>query len=173
MTRIPYPDPQTRSEPQRAVLTSGKPVLNISRMAMHLKDPLWSGYRNFAIVARDAAPLDDGLREMVILRVGYLSNSAYELHHHLPVAVQAGVPDAKLKAVESGDFTALDPRERAVLDYASQVVTQVGADDATLKALQDWFSTEDIFGITILVCGYMTTARLIALGGVEAEEGHG
>lgn len=172
MTRIPYPDPETRSEPQRAVLTSGKPVLNISRMAMHLKDPLWSGYRNFSMSARDAAPLDDGLREMVILRVGHLSNSPYELHHHLPVAIKAGVTEAKLKAVETGDFAVLDMRERAVMEYATQVVTQVGADDATLQAMQEYFSTEDIFGITILICGYMTTARLIALGGVEPEEDH-
>ncbi len=172
MTRIPYPDPDSLIEAKHAVLFSGKPVLNISRMAMHLAEPLWAGYRNFAIVARDAGPLDDGLRELVILRVGHLSKSAYELHHHLPVAIKAGVSEEKLTAVATGDFSALDPRERAVLEYASQVVTQVGADDATLGAVQAHFSTEDIFGITILIAGYMTTARLIALSGVEAETDH-
>lgn len=170
MPRIPYPDPDKLSEAKRAILFSGAPVLNLSRMAMHAADPLWSAYRNFAIAARDHAPLEDRLRELVILRVGYLSNSEYEVHHHRHVAVSAGATEAQLEAVRSGKLDFLGERDRAVIAFTGEVVQDVTPSDATLSAVLAHFSVEEVFGIAILIAGYMTTARLLGIGGVETED---
>jgi len=170
VSRIPYPDPATLSEQKRAILSGSAPVLNISRMIMHAKDPAWAAYRTFAIAARDEAPLEPALRELAILRVAYLSRSEYEVHHHIPPALAAGVPQDKLAAMESGDLSCLDARERAVIQFTSEVVENVRPSDATLEAMLAHFSHEELFGIVILITGYMTTARIVAVGGVEPED---
>lgn len=170
MSRIPYPDPDTLSEQKRAILSGKGPVLNLTRMIMHAKDTAWAAYRNFAIAARDESPLEPALRELVILRVGYLSRSDYEVYHHIPPAIAAGVSPEKREAMKSGDLTCLDARERAVIEFTSQTVENVGPDNATLQAVLAHFSHEELFGIVILITGYMTTARILAVGGVETED---
>lgn len=169
MSRIPYPDPDKLSEAKRAILFSGAPVLNLSRMAMHAADPLWSAYRNFAIAAQDHAPLDDMLRELVILRVAYLSNSEYEVFHHRHVAVSAAASEIQLEAVSSGDLNLLDERERAVIAFTGELVEDVAPSNAALSDVLAHFTVEEVFGIAILIAGYMTTARLIGIGGIEPE----
>jgi alkylhydroperoxidase family enzyme len=169
MPRIPYPDPDTLSEAKRAVLFGKGPVLNLTRMAMHAPEVMWDTYRKFAVAGRDETGLDDVLRELLILRVGYLSNSPYEVHHHLHVAIDAGATEAQLDAVRTGDLSALEPHERAALRLASQLIRDVAPDDATLRAALEHFAIEQVFGILMLCCGYMTTARIIALSGIEPE----
>jgi alkylhydroperoxidase family enzyme len=138
-------------------------------MIMHAKDPAWAAYRTFAIAARDEAPLEPALRELVILRVAYLSRSDYEVYHHISPAVAAGVAPEKLEAVESGDLSSLNARECAVIRFTSQVVENVGPDDATLQAMLGYFSYEELFGIVILITGYMTTARILAVDTEDRE----
>ena len=169
MPRIPYPDPETLSEAKRAVLNGKGPVLNLTRMAMHAPEVMWDTYRKFSISGRDETGLDDLLRELLILRVAYLSNSPYEEHHHLHVAIAAGASEEQLAAVKTGEFAGLDPRQRAAVALLSQLVSDVEPDDATLAEALEHFTVEQVFGILLLACGYMTTARIIGLTGIEPE----
>lgn len=170
MTRIPYPDPDTLSAEKREVLSgaSGR-VLNVSRMAMHAPDPLWSAQRRLGRATVYEATLDARLRELLILRVAYLSNSEYELFHHLRIAETAGVTPAQADAMRTGDLSALTADERALTDFVTEVVRDVSPSDATLAAARAAFGIPLLFEMLVLIGGYMLTARVAALGGVELD----
>ena len=51
MSRIPYPDPATLSEPKQALVRRlGDNLLNISRMCMHAPDAQWAAQRELGQV---------------------------------------------------------------------------------------------------------------------------
>lgn len=171
MSRFPYPDPETLSEQKRHVLTGveGR-VLNVSRMAMHAPDALWLAQRRLGRAVVFDSTLDERLREMLILRVAYLSNSDYELFHHLSIAENLGVTAAQRDAMRSGDFSGLTDREAALATFVTEVVRDVSPSDASLARARDFFPTEQLFEMVVLCGGYMLTARMAALGGVEPDE---
>ncbi len=110
------------------------------------------------------------MRELVIIRTGHLSHSAYEVEHHLRVAREIGVPEDKCAAMQSGDYSCLDARERTVIGFTTELVNDASPSDATLAAMRGLFSDEDLFGVVLLIGAYMVTARIISTGGVELDE---
>jgi alkylhydroperoxidase family enzyme len=169
MSRIPYPDAGTLSAEKRAVLAD-KRVLNVSRMIMHAPDELWTAWRGFARTAAYKPSIDPALRELCILRVAYISKSDYEVLHHFQTALDAGAPREKCLAMQSGSFGVLDPQERAMIAFVSEIVENVSPGDATLHEVRAHFSDEKILEVIMLVGAYMIMARVIATGGVGPEE---
>lgn len=171
MSRFPYPDPETLSEQKRHVLTGAEGrVLNVSRMAMHAPDGLWLAQRRLGRAVVYETTLDERLREMLILRVAYLSNSEYELFHHLSIAENLGVTAAQRDAMRTGDFSTLTEQERVLATFVTEVVCDVSPSDETLERARAIFPTEHLFEMVVLCGGYMLTARMAALGGVEVDD---
>lgn len=106
MARIPLADPATLSGLEQAVYQRfpANLVLGLLRATPEIAD----GYLDLG-GALSASPLDRGIREMVILRVGTLSGSAYERMQHLGIARSVGLSDAEIAAVDSGRFDELAP----------------------------------------------------------------
>ena len=171
MSRIPYPDPETLSAEKREILSgaAGR-VLNVSHMAMHAPDALWLAQRRLGRATVYESTLDEKLRELLILRVAYLCGSDYELFHHLSIAENVGVTADQRDAMRTGDFSCLSKQERALADFVTEVVRDVSPSDATLRAAREVFSLTHIFEMVIMIGGYMTTARMAAVGGVEPDE---
>ena len=171
MSRIPYPDPETLSAEKREVLSgaSGR-VLNVSRMAMHTPDALWAPQRALGLATVYEATLDPRLRELLILRVAYLSDSAYELFHHLTIAENLGVTPEQRDAMRTGDFSGPTAQERALADFVTEIVRDVSPSDATLQAARDAFGLSLVFEMIILVGGYMMTARVAAVSGADLDD---
>ena len=171
MSRIPYPEPGELSEAKRAFAAApDRRMLNVVRMAMHTPDPLWETQRALATAAVDRTTMDPRLREVLILRAANLSHSEYELHHHRSIARTLGFDDAKLAALESGDFSALSPEERVVAQFTTEVVRDVEPSDETLAATRALFSSALIFEMVAIIGVYMMTARVIGVGGCEIDE---
>lgn len=172
MSRIPYPERDQLSVLKRAYLDApDRRVRNIVRMAMHTPDRLWETQRDLATACALDTTIEPRLREVLILRVGALSHSEYELHHHRTLARQLGMDDAQIRAIEHGDFARLGPEERAVAQFTTEVVEDVSPTDATLAATRALFSDAAIFEMLALIGVHMMTARLAAVGGVAIDDG--
>lgn len=170
-TRLPYPDRDSLSDEKREVL-GGKfgRVLNISHMLMHAPDPFWRGQRALGRAAVWETSISDRLRELLILRVAYLSESDYELYHHLPLGRAAGLSDAQCEAMRTGDYACLSEEERALARFVTELVADVTPRDETLAAMRAHFPDAQMFEVMMIVGYYMLIARVIAVSGVECDE---
>jgi 4-carboxymuconolactone decarboxylase len=163
MPRIPYPSGSTdRRSPGE---------LNIARMTAHMPVKLRTAMGEFGRAVLTNDELDEHLRELIILRVGYLSGSAYELHQHVQLSRRLGVPEAKLDALEHDvDAACFDDRERAVLRFVDEVVRDVRPGDATLATVSEHLSYAQLFSVMATVGVYMLVCRILETTGVELDE---
>src|ERR1700722_20600015 len=100
MTRIPYADPAKLSETVKATLA--RAPINIMKMVSNASEPVFNGFGQFSGAFYQPSQLDPVLREVAILRVGYLSKSAYEVFHHEGLGRQIGLSDAQIAVIKAG-----------------------------------------------------------------------
>jgi AhpD family alkylhydroperoxidase len=97
--RVPYLDADDLDEADRALLR--RPI-NLFRALAHNPD----GLREFQRVGewiRWHGQLDARLRELAILRVGYVTRCAYEFSHHVKIGREFGLTTADINRVRRPD----------------------------------------------------------------------
>src|SRR5258706_7669836 len=104
MPRIPYPDPARLPEAMRKRL-EGNPA-NVTRMLAAASEPVWNGISALGGGFINGSPLPAKLREIAILRVGYLSNAKNEVFHHEALAPHVGLSEAQIAAIRAGGAAA-------------------------------------------------------------------
>jgi alkylhydroperoxidase family enzyme len=170
MSRIPYPDPNTLSPAKReAMALFGEKTLNVSRMSMHAPEKHWAAQRALGFASLQTTTIEPRLRELIILRVAYLSGSDYEAYHHESLAAREGLGEADFAALKTGDVSGFSPLEQDVCRFVSELVQQVSPSDETLAAIRARLPDERVFEIVLIVGAYMLTARVAAVGGVELD----
>ena len=168
MPRIPYPDVSTLPETMRKML-EGTP-LNVVRMGAHASPALFEAQGKLGYSVADPAVLEPHIREAAILRVAFLSRSAYELHHHIPLARAAGLTASDLQAIETQRYGPLDPLLAAVCRFTDEVVTLLTPSDPRLTELRALVSDRTLVNLVLTIGCYMSIARLIAVTGIEPDE---
>jgi alkylhydroperoxidase family enzyme len=169
MPRIPYPDPAKQSETVRATLA--RAPINIMKMVSNASEPVFNGFGQFSGAFYQPSELDPALREVAILRVGYLSKSAYEIFHHEGLGRQIGLGDAQIAAIKAGrPDAALTAAQQAVMAFADDVIVNVRAGDATLAAVRAHLSDQAVVDLILVIGLYMTVSRLLETAGVELDQ---
>ncbi len=140
MPRIPYRDLSTSSEAVRKLV--GDSPINAIRLQAAAHPKVYEAFHNLglAFYAHSKVPAD--LREIAILRVGYLDKSRYEVFQHEAFARKAGLSDAQIEAIKTGGPhpNVLSPVQQAVLDFSDDIIRKVRAGDASLAALRKHFT---------------------------------
>ena len=167
MPRIPYPDESQLPELVCKML-AGTP-LNVVRIGAHASPLLFEAQGRLGWAVANPEVLAPRLRETVILRVAHLSSSAYELHHHIPLARSAGLTEAQIAAIGARDYGALDSLLAAAARFTDEVVAQLSPADETLAALRALASDQVVINIVLAIGCYMSIARLIAVTGIELD----
>jgi alkylhydroperoxidase family enzyme len=170
MSRIPYPDFEKLSPAKQDLYKLGPKLVNVSRMAMHAPDAPWASQRALAQSFLTPIAIETRLREHVILLVAYLSNSEYEIYHHESIADGVGIGQEARAALKAGDFSKFAPLERAICQFAWEVIRNVSPTDETLSAIRAVMSDERMMEIVLLIGSYMMTARVAAVAGADFEE---
>ena len=168
LPRIPYPDVAGLPETAQKIL-AGTP-LNVVRIGAVASLPLFEAQGRLSYAIADPEVLEPRIREAAILRVAHLSNSAYELHHHRPLARAAGLTEDNLEAIEHRAYHRLDPTLAAVCRFTDEVVLELAPSDATLASLRALVSDQVVVNVVLAAGCYMTVARLIATAGIELDE---
>src|SRR5262245_57935343 len=167
MQRIPYPDVSKLPEIVQQRLASVP--LNVVRICAHAHLDLFEAQGALGRAVANPEALEPRLRETVILRVAHLSNSAYELHHHVPLGRSVGLSDAELKAIETRSYRTLDPLLAAAARFTDEVVLHLSPSDETLANLRKHASDTIVVNIVLAIGCYMSLARLIAVTGIELD----
>lgn len=169
MARIPYPDADAESP-----FLTKLPPLNIFRM-LAWSDPALKGLSRMGSGLLYQGKLDPVLRELVIVRVGRLCGSEYEVHQHEHVLRKLGVDDtviAGLGAISGATlWDGFPAGTREALSLADAMV--VGDDTSALVgALRDLLGEEAAVELTVLVGYYWMVSRVLTTLEVEIEEDH-
>jgi alkylhydroperoxidase family enzyme len=167
---MPYPELSALSPAKHARATNpNRRPLNVWRMAMHATEGIWQAFVDLGLATVHKSDLTDRQRELVILRVAYLEQSDYELFHHVSLGRAAGIGDAELEGLRTGDFSGFGESERALLAFTDGVFAG-SPSDAALADMRAHFPDALVFETTIMIGHYMMTARVIAVGGCEVED---
>lgn len=168
MQRIPFPDLETLQPHVRQSVERFK--LNIVSMSANGSPQVFDGFAKMGGAVAANCAFDAKVREAVILRVGYLSRSEYELHHHLSIARSLGMNDNTLKAIETQNYASLEPNMAAAARFADEVVTKGNCSDATLAEVRKHYGARGVIDLIFLIGLYMAVARVIAVSGIELDE---
>lgn len=167
MPRIPYPDIATL--PAAVQKTLASVPLNVVRICAHASQPLFDAQGQLGRAVATPEVLEPKLRETVVLRVAWLSDSDYELRHHIPLGRAAGLTEAELAALAARDYAGLDPLLAAAARFTDEVVTQLSPSDGTLAQLRALVTDQVLVNIVLTIGCYMSIARLVAVTGIEPD----
>ena len=168
MARVPYFD-MSKAPPEFAALMSARRPLNIYRMLPHA-GPAAQGFLKLGGALLRENALDAQLREIAILRVGFLSKAGYEVHQHKRIARKLGLTDAKIAALEVGaDTSVLNGLELKVLRFADQLVHHVKAPDDMWQELLKHLDHRQMAELVLTVGFYMMVCRFLENFEVDIE----
>jgi 4-carboxymuconolactone decarboxylase len=106
--------------------------------------------------------LDNRVRQVVILTVGAVWNSAYELYAHSAEARHAGLPDEVIEALVAGGIPAqLSDDEQLAARFAQQLTAQHRVDAALYAAAERAYGQRGLVDLTLLVGYFHTTCALL------------
>lgn len=163
MARLAYADlstPAARPLAERIVAERGS-VLHLYQMLLH-SPPVAQGWLGYLTAIRQQAQLPGDVRELVIMRVALLNRAPYEADQHAPIALQEGVSQAKLDALDAWpDSTLFDDRERAVLAYTDAMTRQVQVPDPVFAEVARHFAPPLLVELTATVAAYNMVSRFL------------
>jgi alkylhydroperoxidase family enzyme len=170
MPRIPYADPAALPDDIRERLGPNPP--NVSRMLAGASPGVNRGFSAFGRSYMNESPLSPQLREIAILRVGYLSNAAYEVFQHEALARHVGLSQAQIEAIRAGgdQAAALGEAGAAVLAFTDDVVRNVRASDATLAAVRAHLPDPEVIDLVLVIGAYMLVSRFLETTGVDLDD---
>jgi alkylhydroperoxidase family enzyme len=145
-------------------------LINIYRMLLNAP-PLAESWFNHSNTVRWKTSLDGRLREIVIVRMGHLTKSAYVLRQHVPkLALADGLTLEECDAL--ADWRAskcFNERERAVLAYADTMTRDITVPDAVFAEVKHHFNARELVYLTVLVGTYNIMARVLQALAVALE----
>jgi alkylhydroperoxidase family enzyme len=166
MARVPLIQEQDHPELTEAIEKyranrRGK-LINVYRMLLNAP-PLAESWFNHSNAVRWQTTLSGRLREIVIIRMGRLTDSQYVLRQHVPaLALAEGLTLEECSELAdwqtSGRFS---ESERAALAYTDAMTRDIVVPDAVFDALKPHFDDRQIVELTVLIGSYNMNARVM------------
>ena len=136
-------------------------LINVYKLLLHSPAlaETWFAHNN---AVRWKIELDGRLREMVIVRIGYVTNVAYIVRQHVPdLAIPEGLTVEECKALTDWESSSLfSERDRAVLAYTDVMTCDVQVPDPVFRRVVEYFSERQIVELTLLIGTYNMHARV-------------
>ncbi|MGI5128544.1 carboxymuconolactone decarboxylase family protein [Pseudonocardia sp. CA-107938] len=158
MARVPYVDPSS-APPATAKALGGLPDLHVFTLMANAETAFVPWLRLGGALLADLA-LDPVLRELTILQVGRLA-ARYEWDQHVPIAQACGITDEQLAALDRGDLTPFTDAQRAVLEFAADMVRDGEVPDDRFAALAAHLGPREIVEVSLVAGTYLGLARVM------------
>jgi alkylhydroperoxidase family enzyme len=169
MARIAYLNPADLAPENRDLLARN---INLYRALTHSPDATRS-FLGLAQYIRYHSKLDPRLREMAILQVGYVTQSAYEYSHHIKIGLEFGVTADDIRGIvaeTNGQSTSFSALEKAVLKAARELSAQPSLSDATYDQLKQGLDNEKIVDLLMVISIYCGVVRLLGALQIDVED---
>jgi len=114
--------------------------------------------------------LSPKLRELAILRVGYLAQAEYEFTKHVVIGQEAGVTKEQIGVIpEWATSTRFNDEERAILRYTDEVAQNIRVEDNTFAELRNFLNEPAIVKLTTTIGYYGMACRIMVALQIELE----
>lgn len=173
MARIPYFIPAETDTEKKAL--QGEPPfnLNIFKIITHAPTAIAKKFISLPASVLMSGKLDPVLREMAITRAGILCDAPYEVYQHRKVSRRVGMPDEKIKALDTGSSSPVFSEiEKLVLRFTEEMVLERKVSDETFNALRKHFSDELMVELAIAAACYTAVSMFLNTFEVDIEENH-
>lgn len=115
--------------------------------------------------------LDPKLRELAILRVGYLAEAPYEYTKHEAIALKSGVSQRQVDDLRQwSGSSAYDEAERAVLQYTDEVSRGYRASDEAFADVRQHLDDGQVVELTVTIGYYEMICRVLEALQVDVED---
>jgi 4-carboxymuconolactone decarboxylase len=115
--------------------------------------------------------LDERVRQLVILAVGAVWKSDYELYFHSAAARKAGIPENAIRTLAAGGLPDdLSEQEKVAQRYARQLSAEHRVDPDLYSAAVRTFGEQGVADLTYLIGIYHLTCALLNSFDVPAPE---
>lgn len=164
--RVPPLDVAEFSEEQAALVGSWT-HLNFSRVLVR-HPALYRAFMPYIAQVIPGSSLPPRDREVLVVRTLALGGDIYEAHHHVQIALKAGMSEADIAAVRVGD-TSLSAWDRTLVRAADELVRTQKLGDVSWAALGTRYTTEQAMEVVFLVGCYNVMAMLTNSFGIALE----
>lgn len=149
--------------------TSGRQVLNLYMTLARHPDL----YRPRAIQSayiRTRSTLSPRVRELLILRIGWLCQAEYEWAQHARGGRRAGLSDEEIRRIAIGsDAPGWDRFDATLLRATDELHRDDTISDATWNALGERYDTQNLIDLVITVGGYRMVSMALNTIGTQLE----
>ena len=148
-------------------------LINVYKLLLHAP-PLAACWFDLIGTARFATTLDGRLREIAIIRVGYLNRTAYVVNQHVPeLSAPEGLSQAECNALADWQASPFfSARERSALAYTDAMTRDVAVPAEVFDALRPHFNERQIVELTVLIGIYNMHTRVFTALGIDPEPHH-
>ncbi len=171
MARISYPS-HDKLEDKAKEIYDGLPIkLNLALMLCHTPTIAGPFLRlGSAILTQSKIP--PVLRELLIVRIAHLTDSTYELSHHIPISKAVGANEATLELFRSeGEKDKLSPEESLIFDLASEIVNSDAASERTVLKCAELFGEEILIEMVVCASYYLMVSRFLKSLDIDLDKG--
>jgi 4-carboxymuconolactone decarboxylase len=121
-----------------------------------------AGFLDFIESDARSTTLDARLREVVILTVGAVWQSGYEIYAHSAVARKAGLPEQAIRELVAGGCPEeLTDQEKTAHRYARQLSIEHRVDDGLYRAAEQTFGSDGLMDLAYLLGWFYTVCALL------------
>lgn len=139
-------------------------------MGTMLRHPdLASAWFPYSAMLLRAGAIDDRLRELVILRVGWRTRSEYEWAQHVRLGRRYGLTDAEFAAIGGAGTHEWTPLEADLLAATDELLDRYRVSDATWARLAEHLPVEQLMELVFVVGTYVTLAMAFRTFGVQPD----
>jgi len=121
-----------------------------------------AGFLDFEGAEDRSTSLDEPIRQVVILSVGAVWKSAYEIYAHSAIARQAGLSQDTIWALQNGvPAQDLTDKEQLAQTYTLRLTSQHSVDAALYERAEQAFGRQGLVDIALLIGRYLTICTLL------------
>lgn len=149
---------------------SGRAVAGVYRTyAQHPK--MYAPRQRLSEYIRLQATLEPRVRELLIMRIGWLCGSEYEWGAHAPAGRRAGMTDADVSHVIAGPPRTGGTFDDALLRAVDELYADDTLSDATWQELSARLNTKQLLDLLVTTGGYRMVSMSLNAFGVQLEPG--
>lgn len=148
----------------------GQKVIKLWKVLGHLPY-IGLNYQRMGNSILKGEELSPKLREIAIIRLGFIDRSQYEFTQHSRIGLRAGLTQKQIDEIGEWHKSKLfSDEERAVLAYTDEVEKNIQVKDETFNTLKKYLNEHQIVELTAAIGFYGMTCRILEALKVDMED---